>query len=176
MEPRLQIQYLTAVADLDSLILVGISGNRNLWIIDRHGTKRDSLVIPRAARRGVPANIVDVLRKVDSDAEAMEAVSTLYSLWTLPDGGVASVYDDIEVVDYQQLILGARVYVSVLSPGLQSACVDYLVAEASEDRPRHAWNGDTLFVTSREIMDTVATTRIQGFKVDVSECDWIPME
>lgn len=176
MEPRLQIQYLTSVAHLDSFIVVGISGNRNLWITDRQGTRIDSLVVPRAARRGVPADIADVLGRVKSDAEAMEAVSTLYSLSALPGGALASVYNDIDVVDYQQLILGARIYVSVLSPGLKSACVDYLVAEAPEDRPRHAWNGDTLFITSREIRDTVATTRIQGFKVDISECNWTPID
>lgn len=124
----------------------------------------------------MPADIVDVLGRVESDAEAMEAVSTLYSLSALPGGGLASVYNDIDVVDYERLILGAKVYVSVLSPGLRSACVDYLVAESPEGRPRHSWKGDTLFVTSQEIRDTVATTRIRGFEVEVSECNWTAVD
>jgi len=63
-----------------------------------------------------------------------------------------------------------------LSPDLKSAYVDYLVANAPDYQPRFAWHGDTLFLASPEMQGDGAVTRIQGFRIDTAECDWIPVE
>lgn len=114
-----------------------------------------------------------MVRRSANAAEVLESASVLYSIWRLPDGSLAVLHQDHRVLDYQNFILASSTYVSLLSPDLSRACVDYLLLE-TEDRPRFAWRGDTLFAAFHEVTDDEASLRLQGFGIDSSGCDWQP--
>lgn len=143
------------------------------------GAVLDTLVIPTVRRRGVPENL-RYLYDVEgaTGRERITINSRLRQLHTLPDGGLAFTHHDqiIRSLDGPMPVVAADVWVGVVSPDLQQACVDTPVPASSDVRAMETFRGDTLFVLDRQIVDdSRLETRINLYLIDTEGCDWIPL-
>jgi len=167
-EPQLQAFDITSLARVGDGLLVGISGWDTLWVVDEAGNVQDSFLLPAARRKASPTDLVQAFRSSGEPGEAFELFSPLASLHELSDG-FAALHHDYTVIDYDNFILETRLFGSLIAPDLHSGCVDQLILQTQE-RPVHAWSGDTLFVAYHHVTDASAELRVQGFLLDPREC------
>ncbi len=154
----------------------GWSGLDEMFVLNLRGEVVDTLDIPVARRKGVPA---DLRERIDIEhmpyREQLEGSSRLRQLFPLPGGGFVFTHHDQTALRMQPMpVLTAKVWVGVLSPDLSRACVDTLVPRDFEMRPMETFRGDTLFVLDRRIDDSeTLRTSILMYLVSEDGCEWL---
>lgn len=149
---------------------VGFQGSDRVVLVHDQRGAIDTLTIPVARRRGVPADIVERLERVDFP-EMFRSASFLFDLKRLSDGRLAAIHYDQEI---DGRAITSTPYLSVSSPDRRSWCVDGLLPFSRDAQPQTAFRGDTLFVLDQVLEGEAATTRIRAFALDLSGCTWSP--
>jgi hypothetical protein len=161
-------------------VAVGMGGVNHVLLAGMDGRVFDTLSVPAVRRRGVPP---DVVRVYDGDPQTptrdlFRASSMLAHLFRRPDGSLVLVHHDADLEgELTGGLITARVFVSVVAPGRDRACVDAELPVSADARPIHGFRGDTLFLLDRRI---TAGERLQtwvvSYRVDTRGCGWLPME
>lgn len=169
---------LGALTVHDRGLLRGWQLKNELFLLDGRGEVRDTIAIPIRRRKGVPANVRELLDvKRLGQKETLEDFSRLRQLHTLSDGSVIFTHHDQHVLKLEPTpVLSATVWVGVLSSDLKHACVDALLPVSQDARSMETFRGDTLFQLDRRIVGGELQTWIRSFKVDTRHCIWIPVE
>lgn len=160
-------------------VVVGMSGSNDLILHTAKGSVLDTLRIPVARRRGVPAGLqrrVDEDRNLEQD-ELFRLASLLYHVHRTPDGSLLVVHHDADLEgEIQGGLITARPFVSVVSPDRLRACVDAELPVSQDARPIEGFRGDTLFLLDRRIAaGERLETWIVKYRVDTEGCEWIPI-
>ncbi len=156
--------------------LQGWSGLDEMFVLNLRGEVLDSVDIPVARRKGVPADLRD---RIDIERipfrEQLEESSQLRQLFPRPGGGFLFTHHDQTALKMEPMpVLTAKTWVGILSPDLSQACVDAPVPRDFEIRPMETFRGDTLFVLDRRIEDSEKLqTWILMFLVSDEQCDWL---
>jgi hypothetical protein len=167
---------MVAVALKDDKLVVGYAADRAILVTDRQGVPIDSFAVPSVRRRGEPK---DLESRVDPNqdmefADLAALSSVLLSIGRRSDGSLLFVHLDFGLVPPRKVT--ARIFVSVLSADLKSACVD---AELPQDDPTAiplAFRGDTLFAIQQHANTSPRTeTSLVGYLVDTAGCEWLPI-
>lgn len=165
-----------ALAVSERWILRGWAGLDRLFELDRDGAVLDSVEIPAVRRRGVPPNIRELLdvQRIGL-RQRIELAAYLRQLHRLPDGSFAFTHHEQRVLKLEPMpVLAADVYVGVLSPDLERACVDTKLHVSPDARPMETFRGDTLFLLDRRITEGERLeTWIVLYRIDTSRCDWL---
>ncbi len=166
---------LTAWADT---LLVGMNGRNELFLANAHGRVLDTVPVPAARRRGVPA---DVRARLDDDRKAsardlFRAASILNQAVRAPDGSTLLVHHDSDLDgELPGGLITARVFASVVSPDRRRACVDAEIPVSQDARPIEGARGDTLFILDRRITaGERLETWVMAYRLDTRRCDWLP--
>ena len=167
---------ISSLAYADGRFVQGWSGLDEMFVLNLRGEVADTLDIPVARRKGVPA---DLRERIDIEPmpyrEQLEGSSRLRQLFPLPGGGFVFTHHDQTALRMQPMpVLTANVWVGILSPDLSLACVDTLVPRDFEMRPMETFRGDTLFVLDRRIEDSeTLRTSILMYLVSEDGCEWL---
>lgn len=173
--PGFHLGPLAAVGDT---LVRGWLAYNDLHLYGGDGQVVDTLSLPVARRRGVPDDVIERYRT----GEWREANSELTGLHTLPQGGLAFVHHDVEVLSRDgppPPETTARVWVGATSSDLTEACVDTEVPVSMDSAPMNSFRGDTLFVFDRRISDTPESPMeswIHLYRIDLEGCDWLGMD
>ncbi len=146
-------------------------GGRSEYVIiaDSQWQPRDSLSIPRAARRGIPREIDYTVGNGRNIYDVGNQLSTPFGLRILSGNRYAVFHLDASVVD-NRIIIG-RVFMTVVSPMRASRCVDLLVpAHDSTAIPRVAFVADTLFVLDHFVAGDSAIGEISKYHIGTDRC------
>lgn len=169
--------YMVAVAPKEDKLIVGYSADRAILVTTRDGEPVDSFAIPSSKRRGEPRDLESrVDPKADMEFADMAALSSvLLKIGVRADGSLAVVHMDFGFVPPRKVT--ARVFVSIVSADLKTACVD---AELPQEDPTAiplSFRGDTLFAVQQHVdsNSTRAETSLVGYVVDTSMCEWLPV-
>jgi hypothetical protein len=178
--PGLAIYNLSSIAFWHDRLLVGYGGTSYLVEHSLGGEPLDTLTIPRLMRIGTPASgYRDLLSRSGDFRKQAKAVSLLKRMWPTSDGGVILWHQDNEA---EQLgndvqVLG-RAWISLLSPSLDSACVDAPLGFPGSGWPRVAVSGDTVLaldqITPRQDSTKVVTV-LRRYRLDTTGCRWLPI-
>lgn len=163
--------YATMARTGDTL-LVGFTGHRGLFLTRPDGTVFDTVVVPAARRRGVPADMLERFAKPMENDEIASMVSALVAMHRLPSGDIALMHMDVAT---EGRLITATGFLSVLSRGLDRACLDIPFRFQQDGRPVVAFRGDTLLVLEQKIVsETRAETFVRSYRVDTTGCRWVP--
>lgn len=153
--------------------LVGFAAGPHLVVVDGRGVVRDSVAIPVARRRGIPAGIVQDLAGSRFDAAALfRRLSGLYGLSRTADGHFVAVHIDPELHGGNRIT--GRLFVSLLSPDRGRACVDREIPVSQVSQPLVALQGDSIFVVEQHVKgESNSATTVATYRVTPEGCDWI---
>jgi hypothetical protein len=160
------------VAPWADTLLVGFAGPGALRLARSDGTLLDTVAVPAVRRLGVPGDFAERVEEL-SYPEIFQAISVLSNLHRFPDGRFALVHYD-QRVDKAGSVT-AKVFLSLLSPDRERACVDAVVPAGSTVQPKTAFRGDTLFVLDQTVQADRAETIVRSYIVDDRRCGWIPL-
>ena len=167
----------TLAAWADTL-LVGMSGRNDLVLYHASGRPLDTVDVPVARRRGVPAGLqrrVDEDRDLEQDA-LFRLASLLYHVHRTPDGSLIVVHRDADLEgEFPGGLITARPFVSIVAPDRRRACVDAELPVSADARPIEGFQGDTLFLLDRRIANDRLETWIVKYRVDTAGCDWLAL-
>ena len=153
-------------------ILVGHAVHPLLTLADADGATRATLRVPSRARRGVP-EATELLARYRAGLSAERQIaelSLLMGAWRLASGRVALLHLDAQVDTVTQRAHGAG-WLTVLTPSLDSACVDIPVEAPEEGWPVLAVHGDTLLRIDQEPAEGLrARTVVRRYRVDTDGC------
>lgn len=137
----------------------------------------DTLDIPVARRRGVPADLATRFAESPQSDRIM-----LYSsqVWALDLGEqVGLVHFDVTQVAPRPSMAGFRMematWLTVLSADLATACVDLPIPLAGDMHPFATSRGDTLLVLDHHDTGSDIQTVVRKYLVDTDRCDWQPV-
>jgi hypothetical protein len=173
-QPLAGIYTGVSVTSWADTVLVGYQGSDDLVLFSTGGHTLDTLRVPVARRRGVPADIVARLEKLQFP-EMFRTASFLFAARRLPSGELGLVHFDQEI---EGRSITSTVYVSALSADLRRACVDALLPATPDAQPHVSFRGDTLFVLEQRL-DPVSdrpVTTISAHRVSTRRCRWIPLD
>ncbi len=168
-----------SLAYADGRFLQGWSGLDEMFVLNLRGEVLDTVDIPVARRKGVPA---DLRERIDIEhipfREQLEESSRLRQLFPRPGGGFLFTHHDQTALKMEPMpVLTAKTWVGILSPDFEKACVDASVPQDFEIRPMETFRGDTLFVLDRRIEDSEKLqTWILMYLVSDERCDWLSTE
>ena len=168
-----------SLAYADGRFLQGWSGLDEMFVLNLRGEVLDTVDIPVARRKGVPA---DLRERIDIEhipfREQLEESSRLRQLFPRPGGGFLFTHHDQTALKMEPMpVLTAKTWVGILSPDFEKACVDAPVPQDFEIRPMETFRGDTLFVLDRRIEDSEKLqTWILMYLVSDERCDWLSTE
>ena len=154
----------------------GWSGLDEMFVLNLRGEVLDTVNIPVARRKGVPA---DLRERIDIEhipfREQLEGSSRLRQLFPRTGGGFLFTHHDQKALKMEPMpVLTAKTWVGILSPDFEKACVDAPVPRDFEMRPMETFRGDTLFVLDRRIEDSEKLqTWILMYLVSDEKCDWL---
>jgi len=166
----------------DDTVVNGWSGLNWMYVHSLDGTVLDSVWVPAVRRRDVPSNLEKRMDGGDmGDRERYESGSGLLRMGTLPNGGLVLVYHDVHILRLHPLppTFYSTVWVSVVSPDLERACVDARLPVSRDAESVEAIRGDTLFQFDRRIVGQKTAhprlqTWIRTYLVRTGDCDWLP--
>ena len=171
--------HLSSLAHSQGRFVQGWSGMDEMFVLNMRGDVVDTADVPVVRRQGVPA---DLRERIDIERIGFRAIlensSRLRQLAARPGGGFLFTHHDQRALKMEPMpVLTARVWVGILSPDLDRACVDAPVPRDFEIRPMEAFRGDTLFVLDRRINDGERLqTWILMYLVSEEPCDWLSTE
>lgn len=159
--------YIYPAAWADTLML-SFSGRNELVLTDTLGVAFDTVDLPVARRRGVPADMERRSREKDRFVQ----LSVLAFLHRMPSGDFGIIHGDL-TPEAESRGFKADLWASVLSRDRKAACVDRAVPTSGDVRPIPAFRGDTLFVFDRVIEEDELVSWVKMYRVDTRGCRWI---
>ncbi|HET7583667.1 MAG TPA: hypothetical protein VFK13_02110 [Gemmatimonadaceae bacterium] len=154
------------VAPTTDGLLVGFSGLDDLYVTDTEGRVEKIVAIPVRHRRGASVEMIQRLDGLEYP-EMFSALSALFALHRLRSGNLALVHFDQTMADNA---ITARMFVSLLSSDLASACVDQPVPVSQDAQPAVAFAGDTLLVLQQRVVGEGARSFVQRLAIDEGSC------
>ena len=168
----------SVVAWADTL-LVAMSGLNEAYLATTDGSVLDTLHVPAVRRRGVPEDIQERMDDWDFKSAGFELSSSLSGFYRLSGGETVVLHHDevLEGVQPTGTITG-DVYLTVVAPDRQTACVDGLAPHWKEMRAVHTVVRDTLFLLDRRLnaSEDGLETMVRAYRIDTSDCAWLPMQ
>ncbi len=146
-------------------------GGRSEYVIvaDSHWQPRDSLPIPRVARRGIPREIDYSLGGGRNIYDIGDQLSNPFGLRILSGGRYVVFHLDASVVKNNTAI--GRVFMTVVSSTGPSRCVDVLVPSHDPTSiPRLSFVADTLFVLDHFVAANTAIAEINKYHIGADIC------
>ena len=114
-------------------LVVGFSADPAILVTDAEGTPLDSFRLPATRRRDIPPDLERSFVPTLDAEKRIGAASDLNAISFRADGSIIFVHFDHTFLPPRSV--AARIFVSVLSADLQTACVDgELVSDAAEGR------------------------------------------
>lgn len=171
-------QPFVAMAAWRDTILVGHAVHPLLTLADGDGAPTGTLRVPVRARRGIPepAALLARYRAGLSAERQIDELSLLVGAWRLASGGAALLHVDLTLDSLTARATGGG-WLTVLTPALDSACVDIPLEAPDEGWPVLAVHGDTLLRLDQRQGDGVRPrTVVRRYRVDVAGCAKLPLE
>lgn len=154
-------------------LLAAFSGRPRLLLTDLEGRVMDSVLVPVRHRRGMPSDYEAIVEEGDQ-VRSISAASFLMRGSVMENGSVLLVHYD---QDWVEKAFRAKIYASILNPGLDSACVDAEIPASGEVRAEVYARGDTLLVLDQQSGDGPRlTTTISKYLVRTDNCTWLPTD
>lgn len=154
-------------------VMVGFEPSNSLLLLVDDGSVLDTIDVPIERRRGVPddatSRLLEAMRS-GRYANVFGVLSTLRAVHRNQDGSTTLVHYDHRP---EGPPVTSEVYVSVLSPDRQRACVDARVPLGPDSSPAIGFRGDELLVLEQVIEGLEAVPVLRSLRVDVSACSWI---
>jgi hypothetical protein len=152
-------------------MLVGYSGLNTLQLLDGAGRAVHTVTVPVRRRKGVSA---DVVARFNDEKipfpEKFGMNSALFHVRRLSDGRIALLHYDQQLSGPQ---ITTTAWVSVLSAGLDSACVDGSLPTGKDAQPVTTFAGDTLLVLEQRVGDsTEVEARVTRYRIETAGCRW----
>ncbi|MBL0940403.1 MAG: 6-bladed beta-propeller [Gemmatimonadaceae bacterium] len=160
----------TVLADVsgDSILYFG-GRSEYLIIADNEWQPRDSLPIPRVARRGIPVEIDYSLGGGRNIYDVGKQLSIPFGLKILSGGRYAVFHLDASIVNNTSVI--GQVFMTVLSLSGASRCVDVLMPSHDPTAiPRLAFVADTLFVLDHYVVADSAIAEVSKYHIGTDLC------
>lgn len=156
-------------------VLVGFAAGPQLLVIGPDGAVADSVSLPALRRRGIPASLVEEMSGRRFDARRLLGrVSGLYGLSRTADGHVVAVHLDPTLHTGNRIT--GRLFVSLLAPARDRACVDREIPVSDVSQPLVALRGDSLYVVEQHVDGADASsTTVTLYHVDARGCAWTPL-
>lgn len=136
--------------------VVGLS--EVVYVATSDGEVRDSLVVPRRFRRGLPDEAR--LAGMRDPREVAEGTSLPWALGALSDGRLAVVFADGVM---RQNALGGRLFVTLVSRDGGGSCPDVPIPGAGDELPRVAFDGDEMLVLDQRVVDGRALSVVRRY-------------
>jgi hypothetical protein len=141
------VQNVSLAAWRDTLAyVVGLS--EVVYIATTDGVVRDSVVVPRGSRRGVPNEARQATMREPKDIASGSSLP--WALGSLSDGRLVVVFADGEMRGPNTL--GGRLYVSVLGRGRGASCTDIPLPGDGHELPRITFDGDRMLVLEQRVV------------------------
>lgn len=143
------------------------------------GAPTGTLRVPVRERRGVPEPL-ELLARYESGLSAEKQVnelSILMGAWRLASDRVALLHVDLVHDSLTQRVQGGG-WLTLLTPALDSACVDIPVEAPEEGWPVLAMHADTLVRIDQRQGDAELRARavVRRYRIDVEKCALLPVE
>ncbi len=152
----------------DSILYFG-GRSEYLVVADTQWQPRDSLPIPRAARRGIPAQIDYSLAGGRNIYDISKQLSKPFGLRALSGGRYAVFHLDANVVNNSSVI--GRVFMTVVSATGVPRCIDLLLPSHDPTSiPRLSFIADTLFVLDHFVLGDTAIAEINKYHIGTDLC------
>lgn len=146
-------------------------GGRSEFVVvaDSLWQPRDSLPIPRVARRGVPAKIDYSLSGGRNIYDIGDQLSNPFGLYVLSGGRYAVFHLDASVTKSNTVI--GQVFMTVVNTKGGEKCVDVLVPSHDANTiPRISFVDDTLFVLDHFVSSDTAVAEIKKYYIGSDLC------
>ncbi|HEY0931212.1 MAG TPA: 6-bladed beta-propeller [Gemmatimonas sp.] len=146
-------------------------GGRSEYVIiaDRDWQPRDSLPIPRTARRGIPREIDYTVGEGRNIYDVGKQLSQPFGLRILSGGRLAVFHLDASVVN-NSLVVG-RVFMTVIPRAKAPRCIDVQVpAHDSTSIPRLSFLADTLFVLDHFVDGDSVVAEVSKYHIGAGLC------
>lgn len=148
--------YLAAAPAGEGRVLLAFGGDDTLLLHDLEARRSEPLGrVPRLLRRGVDHRCVELADAELAEAECgppFDLFSAMRGLWRLPDGRFLLVHLDQRSSGQQpNVVLTGDIFVTILDPERDRACVDLPVPGGRDARPVFAVEGGDFYVLDRRI-------------------------
>lgn len=157
--------------------LVGFAGVPDLVMHPPSGLPGDTVTVPWRRRTGNASARYAALRN-SPGLDGVSAVSALTELGAAEGGRVIAVHQDYQVVDAaSDLPFRSRAWGSLLSSGLDPACVDAELPFPGSGWPRVTVRGDTVYALDQVVSaaDSPGSfTVVRRYRVSSAGCDGLP--
>jgi hypothetical protein len=152
----------------DSLLYFG-GRSEYLIVADTDWQPRDSLPIPRVARKGIPREIDYSLGGGKNIYSIMNQLSSPFGLQMLSGGRYAVFHLDATVL--KNNTASGRVFMTVVSASGSSRCVDVLVPTRDPmSFPRLSFVADTLYVLDHFVAADTVIAEINKYRLGADIC------
>lgn len=151
-----------------------------LRLITESGVSGELVPLPVRRRRGIPKALEELKASTSPErTREFPLASMSVGLARLGIGYLVAYhweYDPDPAGPQGGVInlAGIRLFASVISPGLDSACIDIPIPILTDIPPFPITLGDTTFIFTRAVDTTQGTvaTRLVGVRYDLSKCQW----
>jgi hypothetical protein len=158
--------------------LVGFAGVADLVFHSAGGAPRDTITVPWRDRTGSAGVRYERLRDPTDRPAVIGAVSALTEMGEGVHDRVILIHQDYRLVSPDSAVpFESRAWVSLVSAGLDSACVDAELPFPGSHWPRVTVRGDTVFALDQVAPEADALTNrtvIRRYLVSDASCRWIP--
>jgi hypothetical protein len=160
----------TVAVDVSGDTIVYFGGRSEFVVVaDSLWQPRDSLPIPRVARRGVPATIDYSLSGGRNIYDIGDQLSNPFGLYLLSGGRYAVFHLDASVTKSNTVV--GQVFMTVVNTKGNGKCVDVLVPSHDANTiPRISFVEDTLFVLDHFVSSDTALAEIRKYHIGPDRC------
>lgn len=175
--PALLTYYSSNVIPHGDGWLAGFAGVADLVLYSTDGTPLDTVTVPWRKRTGNAATRYEMLRDPADRSAVISAVSALSEMGEGAHGRVILIHQDYRLVNPDSSVpFESRAWVSLLSAGLDSACVDAELPFPGSHWPRVTIRGDTVYALDQVTTTTdslMTATVIRRYLAADADCRWL---
>jgi hypothetical protein len=150
-----------------------------LRVLDRGGQTISFRVLPAGRRRGEPIDLLRQQRALPPAKRYQVIGSSAVGLHRLSSGELVMVHLDVDFVGEADKgrFGNFKLFVSMLSPDADRACIDAPVPFDTDVAPIPSFVGDTLFLLSRAVgSDNRVLSKVTGYTVSSGNCEWVKLK
>ena len=159
-------------------MLVAMSGLNEAYLATTAGRVLDTLHVPAVRRRGVPDDLQQRLDDWGFRSAGFELSSAIKGFHRLGSGETVVIHHDEVLKGVQPTgTISGDIYVTVVAPDRETACVDGLAPHRTEMRAVHTVVRDTLFLLDRRLnaSEDGLETLVRAYRIDTEGCTWLPV-
>jgi len=167
----------SVVAWADTM-LVAMSGLNEAYLATTAGRVFDTLHVPAVRRRGVPDDIQQQMDDWGFRSAGFELSSAIRGFYRLRSGETVVIHHDEVLQGVQPTgTISGDIYVTVVAPDRETACVDGPAPHWKEMRAVHTVARDTLFLLDRRLnaSEDGLETLVRAYRIDTGGCTWLPV-